>query len=142
MGEKSIGNVNVEILLVTHGRAGEELIKSAEMILGTMEGVSAISLMPGISPEEFAREIENAIERIPEGSLIIADLFGGTPCNVSMIESEKKNISIVSGLNLAMLVEAVNSRSFACGGELASTVIDAGIENCKDVLREYKAMDI
>jgi mannose/fructose-specific phosphotransferase system component IIA len=122
------------ILVLTHGRAGEELIRSAEMIVGTLEGACSLSLMPGMAPEEFMINVTNVLQSMPEGSLVISDLFGGTPANVSAAISQNRNISAVSGLNLSMLIEAASLRSVMGGEKLAEAVVAAGKTGCKNIL--------
>lgn len=122
------------ILLLTHGGVGEELIKSAEMIIGPMVNVSALSLMPGMSPENFLVSVSGILDNMPEGSLIISDLFGGTPANISAAVSQTKNISAVSGLSICMLIEAASLRTTLRGEKLAEAVVEAGKKGCKNIL--------
>lgn len=126
------------ILVLTHGRAGEEIVRSVEMIIGPMDGVSYIPLMPGMEVEHFREEVKQAIEDMPDGSLIISDLFGGTPSNTSAFVTQFKNISAVTGLSIGMLIEAVSLRVELSGERLAKAVISAGKEGCKNVLEELK----
>lgn len=122
------------ILVLTHGRVGEEMIRSAEMIVGPMEGVFALSLMPGMAVNAFREEVKRRLETLPDGSLLISDLFGGTPANTSAFVSQIKNIAAVSGLSLSMLIEAASLRTELSGEELAEAVLSAGKEGCKNVL--------
>ncbi|MDR3565232.1 MAG: PTS fructose transporter subunit IIA [Negativicutes bacterium] len=122
------------ILIMTHGQAGEELIRSAEMILGPLAGVYGLSLMPGMAPEEFMISVAAMLKSMPAGSLVISDLFGGTPANVSAAISQSMNISAVAGLNLSMLIEAVSSRSTLSGERLAEAAVAAGRNGCRNIL--------
>ena len=130
------------IIILTHGRFGEELVKSAEMIMGHLENVTALSLLPGIDPEDFMAEVNTALESMVEGSLLISDLFGGTPANVSAVISTTKNVSVVAGLNLSMLIEAVSSRMELRGEALAKVVLQAGREGCQNILVEIQELDV
>ncbi|EGO63092.1 PTS sugar transporter subunit IIA [Acetonema longum] len=129
------------IILVTHGRFGEELIRSAEMIVGAMESVRALSLMPGMEPDDFLAAVKTALESMPEGSLLISDLFGGTPANVSAAISTTRNIGAVSGLSLSMLIEAASSRMALRGEALAEAVVQAGRNNCRNILAQLRGID-
>ena len=51
---------NVWVFVCTHGRFGEELMKSAEMIAGEAENVFAVSLMPGMQPEDYRAMLESS----------------------------------------------------------------------------------
>ncbi|GAB1534922.1 PTS sugar transporter [Geovibrio sp. ADMFC3] len=101
----------VGIVLVTHGRFGEELKKSAEMILGSQEGVETISMEYGSSLADVADEIEKIIARYEEsGAIVFTDMFGGSPSNVAMAYLGAKNVEVVSGVNLPMLIKALGMR--------------------------------
>lgn len=53
------------VLLGSHGRFAEELIKSAEMIVGEMKNVRSFSLLPGMSLEEYMKEVDQELQREP-----------------------------------------------------------------------------
>lgn len=129
------------ILVVTHGDCGKEIIKSAEMIIGTQKHVKALSLLPGIDPEEFLTEVQKGLEGMADGSLVMSDLFGGTPSNVSAALIGYMNIAAVTGINLAMFIEAIVLRCNMAGEELAEAVLKAGREGCKNVGQELKSLD-
>lgn len=129
------------IIVLTHGRFGEELVKSAEMIMGRMENVKALSLLPGVEPADFMEEVNAVVESMPEGSLLISDLFGGTPANISAAISTTKNVSVIAGLNLGMLIEAVCCRMELRGEALAQAAIEAGRNGCKSILVELQELD-
>ena len=93
------------IVTITHGHLGEELIKSAEMLMGKMHNVKAISLLPERSPEELAGIVKEELHDIPQYSLILTDLFGGTPSNVSALFA-KRGYYVMTGTNLPILLEA------------------------------------
>lgn len=129
------------VIIVTHGKFGEELVKSAEMIMGPMESVRALSLLPGMEPADFMAEINTVLESMAEGSLLISDLFGGTPANVSAAISTTKNVSAVAGLSLSMVIEAVSARMELRGEALAKAVIQAGRDGCQNILVKVQELD-
>lgn len=129
------------ILVITHGSFGEEIIKSAEMIIGAQENVKALSLMPGMDPADFIVDVQAVLNTMPEGSLIMSDLFGGTPSNVSAAVASKYKVIAVAGLNLCMLIEALSLRFSMRGEELAEAVIQAGQLGCKNILKELRAVE-
>ena len=117
----------VFIMIMNHGRFGEVLIASAELIVGTLEQVEAVSLTAGTSIEEYYEKTEALIQASRGKVLILTDLFGGTPCNVAMMLREKYNAKVLCGVNLPMLIEAANLRdTVGCVEELAEAVLDTG----------------
>src|SRR5690625_1054232 len=95
--------------IFTHGKFGEALKKTAEMIVGKMEHVYCFSLLEDMEPEAFIEQIKESIKNAPKHSVIFTDLFGGTPSNVAATFSEDFNI--ISGVNLPMIIEAEMQRS-------------------------------
>ena len=99
------------IILVTHGVFGEELLNTAEMIVGKQDRVQTISMENGSALSDIADEIETAILRFEEtGAIVFTDMFGGSPSNIAMAYLGQKNIEVVSGVNLPMLVKAFTMR--------------------------------
>jgi PTS system mannose-specific IIA component len=101
----------IGIILVTHGSFGEELVKTAEMIVGKQDSVETISMQYGASLNNVADEIEKYIEKYEAtGSIVFTDMFGGSPSNISMAYLGSKNVEVVSGVNLPMLIKAFSVR--------------------------------
>ena len=123
------------LLIVTHGRLGEQLIESTRMIAGEIKNVVALSLEAGQEPSDYQRQIAQVLDTLPEGSVILADILGGTPCNSSAASSEKYSIGIVSGVNLPMLLEAIYLREEMLGRKLAEALVRAGKDGVQDVLK-------
>lgn len=98
------------VYILNHGKFGEELIKSAELITGKIERIKAFSLLPGMSIEEFYDNVQTTIEE-DSPSIVLCDIYGGTPSNVAMMLSVKYGFRIICGINLAMLIELVISRA-------------------------------
>ena len=103
-----------KVLLVSHSGLSKGLLDATEMILGDADGVDYIILdESGI--EVFSKKLDEKVEfliKTSEGLLILADIFGGTPFNQSMIKSQQyENVRVVSGANLQMVIEAVMNRS-------------------------------
>ena len=126
------------ILLGTHGRAGEELIKSAEMILGKMKNVRSFSLMPGMALEDYMRPIEECLQDLPGGTLCLVDLFGGTPSNTFCALSQKYGNVVVTGLNLAMLMEVYMNKDTLTDAELEELALTALSESGKNATKILK----
>jgi len=127
------------IVILTHGKAGEELIRSAEMIIGKMEKVIAVSLGAGEDPSDYRARVSKVLATMPRGSILMTDLFGGTPSNTAAALSKNCAVFAVSGVNLPMLIEAVNLRQVLTGEELVRAIEAAGrdgVKNVLDVLRQ------
>lgn len=110
----------LNIVLGTHGRFGEELIKSAEMIVGKMENVKSVSLLPTMSFEEFMHQVDSVLNELNGPVLALVDLYGGTPCNVFTALTKKYHHNVIAGLNLPMLIDlymnTVNSETLDMDG--------------------------
>jgi PTS system mannose-specific IIA component len=128
----------INVVVVTHGDFGEALVRAAEMIVGPQENVRAVALLPEESPDGFGNKLDAALGDLQEqDTLILIDLFGGTPCNVSARKVLEPNVECVTGLNMATLIEALTSRDSASLSELAAQVAEAGqksVTNLKPLL--------
>lgn len=118
------------IILLSHGPFAVALVETAKMVFGDSENVAAFSLEPGDDLDKYREAFVEVIEKFPEGSMIIVDLFGGTPCNQVMryIEETKKPLNVVAGMNLPMLINAVLLRSEMSGEDFAKATADSGKE--------------
>jgi len=116
------------ILVVGHGDLAGALLATAEMICGRLEDVQAVGLLPAESPESFSERLIEAAGD-PDGRLLIlTDLVGGTPHNVALAATRRlPKALLISGVNLAVLVEAVMSTD-ALDGESVERLVASGRE--------------
>ena len=121
----------VGIVLVTHPHLGEEFIRSAEMICGKMPRVLTVSIDTRKEVEELRRGIAEAIKKVDdgEGVLILTDMFGGTPSNMSLAFLQEDRVEVLTGLNLPMMIKLSNCREGRPLKELARMVKEAGQKN-------------
>jgi PTS system mannose-specific IIA component len=115
----------IGIVIVTHSQLGEALIEAAEFILGNRpEATVAVSINLKEDAEKLRNKIDAAIKKVrqPEGVLILTDMFGGTPSNLSYSFLEEGKIEVISGVNLPILIKATNARQDKEIGELATTL--------------------
>ena len=115
-----IGNV-----IVTHSRLGDALIEAAEFILGGKpDATVAVSVDLKENAEKLRDKIETAIKKVrqSEGVLILTDMFGGTPSNLSYSFLEEGKIEVISGVNLPILIKATSARQEKELSELAVTL--------------------
>ncbi len=94
-------------LIVTHGRLAIELLNAAEMIVGEVHHITAVSLGWHDDVDMATGMIQKALERVkgPDGVLILTDMFGGTPTNISSTFLDQDKVEVVTGVNLPMLIK-------------------------------------
>jgi mannose PTS system EIIA component len=102
----------IGVVICTHARLGDSLIDAAKMILGDFQSSTSISVMPGESGEDIVDKLTGAIAQVESGSgvIILCDMFGGTPSNVSLTLLSDK-IEVVTGVNLPMLLKLSTCRT-------------------------------
>lgn len=93
------------IVIGTHGRFGEELVNSARMIAGALENVQCCSLLPEYSFEDYMKLADETMCTKEGFTIVLVDLYGGTPCNVFTVMSRKYHYPVLTGLNLPMLID-------------------------------------
>jgi PTS system mannose-specific IIA component len=98
-------------LIVTHGRLAIELLNAAEMIVGEIHHITAVSIGWHDDVQTATGMIQKALERVqgPDGVLILTDMFGGTPTNIASTFLDPEKIEVVTGVNLPMLIKLVPS---------------------------------
>lgn len=100
----------IGIVVVTHGRLGEELVNAAATIVGAMPLVAVVSLGWSDDAARSREAITGAMEKVRgDGVLLLTDMFGGTPTNLSL-SFLSEEVEIVTGVNLPMLIKMANSR--------------------------------
>ena len=98
-----------QLVLVSHGRFCEELKKSTEMIMGPLEFVHTVSLLPAEGIDDFTAKFLATVKELDD-YIVFADLLGGTPCNVvSRLILEGLQIELYAGMNMPMVIEFINS---------------------------------
>jgi len=103
----------IGIVIVTHSQLGDALIGAAEFIIGSRPGsIESISVDLSENAEKLRGKIDRGIQKVmgQEGVIILTDMFGGTPSNLSYSFLEEGHIEVLSGVNLPILIQAVNMR--------------------------------
>ncbi len=103
--------MSVGVLLITHNRIGAELLETATRMLGFCPlAAAAIDVHEQDDPDQLRRQILACAERLNDGSglLVLTDLYGGTPANVTDALCRHQNVRVLSGVNLPMLVRVLN----------------------------------
>lgn len=104
----------IGIIIVTHADLGKTLIETVELILGSkQENLLPISINIKEDPENLRKKIKQGISKVKSdsGVLILTDMFGGTPSNLSYSFLEEGQVEVISGVNLPILLKAVTARS-------------------------------
>ena len=103
----------IGIVIVTHAQLGEALIEAAEFILGQRPAaIESISIDLSENAEKLRAKIVQGIKKVAgqNGVIILTDMFGGTPSNLSYSFLEEGRVEVLSGVNLPILIQAVNLR--------------------------------
>lgn len=99
----------VGIVVVTHGRLAEELISVVKFVMSENPAVKieGLSLDQSKEFETFTLEIKKAIKKVDDGdgTLLVTDMFGGTPSNISLTFLQNNKVEVISGVNLPMLLK-------------------------------------
>ena len=117
----------VGLVVICHGDMGTELVKAAEMIVGKIPAVEAVSVKQESAPETLRDEILQAIKKVDRknGVMVLTDMFGGTPSNIALAFLDDK-VEVVTGINLSMLIKFANHQDDKSLAELAVLVQEAG----------------
>jgi mannose PTS system EIIA component len=103
----------IGLVVAAHGHLANELVHTAEQIVGKLSNIESVSIEPGASPEEIREKLRQAVRRTDDGSgvIVMADLFGGTPCNQSLMLCNQCRLEVITGVNLPMLLKAQSLRA-------------------------------
>jgi PTS system mannose-specific IIA component len=103
----------VGLVVAAHGRLAEEMVSTAAGIVGPLNGVATVSIEPGTPPEGIRDQVQRAVSSVDsgEGVLVLADLFGGTPCKECLMLCNQRQIEVLAGMNLPMLIKANSLRA-------------------------------
>jgi len=117
-------------VIVTHGQLANELLAAAEMIVGPIAHVAAISIGWHDDVDAARDEIERAITSVSQGRgvLLLTDMFGGTPTNIASMFLAEGEVEVVTGVNLPMLIRLASQSDDDSLGAVAERVRDQGRE--------------
>jgi PTS system mannose-specific IIA component len=123
--------VKVGVLIVTHYRLGEEFLQALRLILPEAPTFEAVSVDPKMAVEEVRGAIATGLARADAGAgvLILTDMFGGTPSNMSLSFHDEHQVEVVTGMNLPMLIKLATLREEKPLDELARFIKAYGQRN-------------
>jgi mannose PTS system EIIA component len=130
----------VGLVVATHGKLAEELLRTATDIVGPLERCEGVSIGAESSMEDARSRLGEAIRRVDagEGVLILTDMFGGTPANLALTFLDER-IEVVTGVNLPMVLKLATGRADGLGvrplAELVSAYGQKNISLASELLR-------
>ena len=123
--------MSVGVLIVTHYRLGEEFLQALRLILPDAPLFEAVSVDPTMAVEEVRGAIAEGLKSADagDGVLILTDMFGGTPSNMSLSFHDEHQVEVVTGMNLPMLIKLATMREEKPLDELAGFIKSYGQRN-------------
>lgn len=110
----------IGLVLVAHAGLASALKASAEMIVGPIEACAVVEVAPDESADNIMARVVAAVGTgLPDGTIIMTDLFGGTPSNMAMSFLKDGFVEVVTGVNLPMLMEFCSKRERLAVAQLA-----------------------
>lgn len=118
----------IGILIITHCNLGREFLNAAEFIVGSIYAADAISITPTSDSKEILNTIQEKITDLDkgEGVLILTDMFGGTPSNISLSFLKEEMVEVLTGVNLPMIIAISQNRADMTLSEVAEKAQEAG----------------
>ena len=117
-------------VIVTHGHLAGELLAAAEMIVGPISHIAAVSIGWHDDVDAARDEVQRAIARVSQGAgvLLLTDMFGGTPTNIASMFLEEGAVEVVTGVNLPMVIKLATQSAQRSLADLAHQICDLGRE--------------
>jgi mannose PTS system EIIA component len=118
----------VGLLIVTHCNLGEELLNAAKFIVGTVDGADAVAITETAGSDIIRKKIGDKARALDtgDGVIILTDMFGGTPSNISLSFLKENKIEVLTGVNLPMVIAIIQHRSILKLTPLAEKAQEAG----------------
>ncbi len=121
----------VGIVVVGHGRIGEEMVQTLESVLGPTEAVVAVATRFEDRPEDIRARVAAAVRAVDHGRgvLILTDMLGDTPTNQSLAVARETGAEVVAGVNMPILIKLATARGDMDGRSLARFIQRYGQEH-------------
>src|SRR5437016_8301227 len=102
----------VGMVVVGHGRLGEEMVQTLESVLGHLDGIESVSTRSDDTPESIRERILAAVRRVDRGQgvIILTDMLGDTPTNQSLAIARECGAEVVAGVNMPILIKLTSAR--------------------------------
>jgi PTS system mannose-specific IIA component len=133
----------IGLVVIAHFDLAKEMVAATELIIGKQEQFESIGIFPDEDIDKTRGKIIEALKKADSGDgvMILTDMFGGTPSNISLSFLEEGKVEVVTGVNLPMLIKLNTYREGRQLGELASFITQYGQNNiylATDVLKPRK----
>lgn len=102
----------IGLVLVTHGNLAREFISAMQHVVGKQEQIEGVCIGPDDNMEERREEILQKAKKVDSGSgtIVLTDMFGGTPSNLAISIMDRAKVEIIAGINLPMLIKLASLR--------------------------------
>ncbi len=123
--------MKIGVVIVTHYRLGDEFLQALRLIVPDAPEFRAVSIEPTQSVDEMRSRISAALDAADQGDgvLVLTDMFGGTPSNISLSFLDEHQVEVVTGLNLPMLIKLATLRETKSLEDLAAFIKEYGQRN-------------
>ncbi|MFZ0451289.1 MAG: hypothetical protein WAL98_18795 [Desulfatiglandaceae bacterium] len=118
----------IGLLIISHCDLGKEFLNAAELIMGSLENADAISITQTTNSQQMIESISKKIKTMDkgEGVLILTDMFGGTPSNLSLSFLADEMVEVLTGVNLPMVISVAQDRKRFGLNELGERAMESG----------------
>ncbi len=118
----------IGLILVTHGTLADEFVVAMEHVVGPQKQIATVCIGPRDDMEQRRKDIATAIKTVDdgEGVIILSDLFGGTPSNLSISLLDAGRVEVIAGVNLPMLIRLESARKNMTVSDAVAAARDAG----------------
>ncbi|MCJ7687454.1 MAG: PTS fructose transporter subunit IIA, partial [Desulfobacteraceae bacterium] len=118
----------IGLLIISHCDLGKEFLNAAELIMGRLEAADSISITQTTESEEILKEISEKINALDQGQgvLVLTDMFGGTPSNLSLSFLNEELVEVLTGVNLPMVISVAKDRDRLTLSDLGEKAQQAG----------------
>ncbi len=121
----------VGMVVVGHGRLGEEMVQTLESVLGHLDGIESVSTRFEDTPESIRERILGAVRHVDRGHgvLILTDMLGDTPTNQALSIARETGAEVVAGINMPILIKLTSARGQMDAHTLAGFIQRYGQEH-------------
>ncbi|WP_417806694.1 PTS sugar transporter subunit IIA [Thioclava sp.] len=125
----------IGIVIVAHGGLAREYLAAVEHVVGPQNGIRAITIEDDHDRARKQAEIRAAADAVDlgEGVVVVTDMFGGSPSNLSLMACEQKGREIIYGANLPLLIKLAKSRSLN-----VHAAVEAALDSGRKYINSYK----
>lgn len=118
----------IGLLIISHCDLGKEFLNAAELILGRLEASDYVSITQTTESSGMLKEISRKITALNSGQgvLVLTDMFGGTPSNLSLSFLKEEKVEVLTGVNLPMVIAVARDRDTLTLSELGQKAEQAG----------------